>query len=104
MDTNVKRGLNLLNPIDYANYAFEMHRLSLAASETIWHRSMQMTMGKMSALENASMWTEKPTALIGSMEKATIAAVAGKPPVQIMQAAMEQLTKKASSNAKRLRK
>ncbi len=100
----MKRSLSHLNPIDYANYAFEIQKLSLAASETIWHRSMQMAMGKMTALENASMWVEKPTALLGSFEKATLAAISGKPPAQIMRAAMEPLTVKASANAKRLRK
>jgi len=100
----LKRSQNPLNPVDYVNYAFEIHRLSLAASETIWHRSMQMVTGRMTPIENASMWVEKPKALFESLEKSTIAAVSGSSPAQIMQAAAEPLTKKATANAKRLRK
>jgi len=92
-----------LNPLHYMEFAFQQQKLAMAAAETIWHRSMQMAAGEMSMVENASMWFEKPTAMATGMEKAAVAAVAGKSPAQVMHAAMEPMTKKASANAKRLR-
>lgn len=100
----MKRLNNALNPLEYMNFAFEMQKLTMAASETIWHRSLQMTSGTMSLHENASMWTEKPTAMFSGIEKATAAAVSGKSPAKVMEAAMEPMTTKATANAKRLRK
>ena len=98
------RRTNYLNPLDYMNFAFEQQKLAMAAAETIWHRSSQIAAGKMTAVENASMWIEKPTAVMSGMEKAVIAAASGKSPAKVMLAAMAPMTAKASANAKRLRK
>ncbi len=100
----MKRRLNALNPLDYLDFAFEMQKLTIAASETVWHRSVKISMGTMTPLENASMWMEKPTAVASGMQDATLAAISGKSPAQVMQAAVHPMTKKASANAKRLRK
>lgn len=97
------RKTNPLNPIDYMDFAFEQQKLLMAATETIWHRSVKMATGKMSAVENASMWMEKPTAVASGLQKATVAAASGKSPAKVMRAAMEPMTTKASANAKRLR-
>ncbi len=93
-----------LDPGFYMDMLWQQNRLALAATETIWHRSVQMAMGTMSPAENVSMWMEKPTAVITGMEKAALAAVAGKSAPQIVSAALAPMTAKASANAKRLRK
>ena len=92
------------NVQDYTNALFQQQKLAMAATETIWHRSIQMALGQMSPMENMAMWMEKPTAMFNGFENASIAAVAGKSPLKVMQAALEPMTSKASSNAKRLRR
>ena len=99
----MSRKTTTLNPLDYMDFAFEQQQLIMAATETIWHRSLKIVTGKMSAVENASMWMEKPTAVASGLQKATIAAASGKSPAKVMSAAMEPMTTKASANAKRLR-
>lgn len=95
---------NFPTPLDFMDFALQQQRLTMDAAETIWHRSTQIALGKMSPVENMSMWMEKPTAMARGFEKAAVAAVAGKSPAQIMHAAMAPMTAKASANAKRLRK
>ena len=95
---------NYPTPTDHIDMMIEQQKLMMAAAETIWHRSMQIASGKMTAIENASMWMEKPTAMITGMENATLAAVSGKAPIEIMRAAMAPMTAKASANARRLRR
>lgn len=89
--------------LDYSNALFQQQKLAMAATETIWHRTTQMALGQMSPTENMAMWLEKPTAMAVGFEKASLAAIAGKSPLNVMQAALEPMTKKATSNAKRLR-
>ncbi len=98
------RTLNFLNPFDYVSLAFQQQKLAMASVETVWHRSSQMAAGTMTPSESVTMWAEKPTALAKGFERASIAAVAGKSPVQVMHAAMAPMTAKARSNARRLRK
>ena len=82
---------------------FQQQKLAMDATETIWHRSMQLAAGQMSLDEGAAMWWEKPTAILAGFEKATLATLSGQSAPKIMQAALEPMTKKASKNAKRLR-
>lgn len=98
------RTIKPLTPLDFFELMAQQQKLALAASETIWHRSLQLALGKMSPVETASMWVEKPTAFVTGFEKAAIAAVSGKSPAKVMQAAWAPVTAKASSNAKRLRR
>jgi hypothetical protein len=81
----------------------QQQKLAFAATETIWHRSLQMAMGTMTPTENVSMWWEKPTAMVSGMEKAAHAAISGKSAPQVFKAALAPMTAKASANAKRLR-
>ena len=88
---------------DVIDSAFQQQKLAMDATETIWHRSMQLATGQMSLVEGTAMWWEKPTAIAAGFEKAAVAAMAGHSAPKIMQAALEPMTKKASKNAKRLR-
>ena len=99
----MSRPLNPFNFFDYVDVTFQQQKLVMAASETIWHRSLQLASGQMSLVEGTAMWWEKPTAIAAGLEKATLAAAAGRSAPQVMQAALEPMTKKASANAKRLR-
>jgi len=93
----MSRYLNSLNPLDYVALAFEQQKLAAAAFETIWWRSSSFANGKMCPIESVAMWVEKPTALANGFEKASMAAVKGKTPAQVMQAAFAPMTAKASS-------
>ena len=94
---------NPLNYFDYVDAAFQQQNLAMAATETIWHRSMQLASGQMSLVEGTAMWWEKPTAIAAGFEKAATAAIAGHSAPRVVQAALDPMTKKASANAKRLR-
>jgi hypothetical protein len=73
-----------------------MARLTLASWETIWRRTMMMAQGRCSAAEYRRMGTEKAAAMGESM--AALLSGSG-------QAAMlRPFVKRASGNAKRLRR
>ena len=97
------RRINPFNPFDYVDLALQQQKLALSATETIWRRSALYSRGALTPLEATAMWMEKPAAFAKGAEKAMMAAARGKSPAKIMDAALDPLTRKASSNAKRLR-
>jgi hypothetical protein len=73
-----------------------MAELTTASWETMWHRTAMMMSGTCSPAEYLRMTTEKMKAV----EQATAAAMAGEGP----EAILHPFHKRATANAKRLRK
>ena len=97
------RPFNLLNPFDFIDLGLQQYKLTVAAGETIWRRSSLYSRGALPITEAMSMWVEKPTAIAKGFEDAAMATARGKNPAAVFLAALEPMTVKASSNAKRLR-
>jgi ABC-type molybdate transport system substrate-binding protein len=77
-------------------------RMSMAAGEVIWRRSLLAAQGGLSASETSRMFLEKSTAATEAMERATRAAVGGASAVAVAQAALTPYGRHARANAKRL--
>ena len=69
-----------LDPRALLKLATAYQRMTLAATEVIAHRSLQMALGAMTAAEATTMVMEKMTAFTASAEKAAVAAARGSDP------------------------
>jgi hypothetical protein len=83
---------------------FAWQRMWMSAAEVIWWRSMQMALGTMTRTESTNMVMEKPVAFAKAAQEAAFAAATGKTPAQIARAGLKPVSRKAGSNASRLRR
>jgi hypothetical protein len=94
-------GLDMLGSWMRLGSAFS--QMSMSASEVIFHRSMKIGLGNMSAPEAVAMMMEKPAAFAIAAEKAGLAAARGANPVAIATAALTPIGHKTRANARKLR-
>ncbi len=82
---------------------FDMARLGTEANMVIWMRMIGMA-GAWNVLpsEDARMWSEKPAAFADAMGRGLAATMGGKDAVGATSAALKPLTRKATSNRRRL--
>jgi hypothetical protein len=78
--------------------------MSRQAGEVIFHRTLQMSRGAMSAPEAIGMIMEKATAFTAAGEKAAMAIVSGANPARVASAALNPIRSKTRSNARKLRR
>ena len=95
---------NPFDPFGLVALGLQQQKLMISAAETVARRMQIAGTGKMSPVEMAGMMMEKPTAFAQGYEKAARAAAQGRAPVAILTEFYDPMTRKASSNAKRLRR
>lgn len=78
-------------------------RIALGATETIGRRMMLMASGRLTQSEAASMLWEKPTAWAKGIDGASRAAKRRESAVDVTTALLRPVSRKANSNARRLR-
>jgi hypothetical protein len=89
------------NPFDYCALALRQQALLAASVQTIWWRTGCLMAGTTTPAEAFAMCTEKPVAFAKAMDRGARAAVRGQSPARILSAALEPISRKASSNARR---
>lgn len=95
---------NPLDPFGLIAFGVQQQKLMLGAIETIALRTQSARDGNLTSVEMIGMMMEKPTAFAKGYEKAAKAVAKGRAPIAVMTEFYEPMTRKASSNAKRLRK
>lgn len=88
----------------WPNAVFAWQRMWMSAAEVIWWRSMQMALGTMTQTESTNMVMEKPVAFAKAAQQAALAAATGKTPAHVAVAGIKPVSRKARSNASRLRR
>lgn len=78
--------------------------MTIAASEVIFRRSLQMATGSMSPPDAFGMILEKATVFAAAAEKAAVAAARGGDPVRVATAALGPYGAKTKANVRRLRR
>jgi len=93
---------NLLG--SWMDFAVAYSQMAQAAGEVIFHRSLQISRGAMSAPEAMGMVMEKATTFTAAAEKAAMAAASGANPARVASAGLNPIRAKTRSNARKLRR